>query len=848
MRDNLLAIRNPDCTLCKLHQTADKVCELGKGPDDADIMVVGKMSNSNDWQRELELELEELGLDTTRIYFTQALKCRTFDQNASNPDIKTCRTYLEQEVALIKPKWILALGNEALLATTGRSGITKYRGRVHEGIGGVEVIPTISPSAVKRNPGQRGGYIADLRLFANRVFGIKGGIAPPNYETIDTKEKIKLLKRVLKQTKELDYDVETHSDYFKTDGRIISLSGTCEVVTKTGATKLWAFALPLYHSESPWKSMHRSVLLSLKEELEAIPKVIAWNGSYDAKWMKTYGIDLKPTMDPMLAVHNLNENVQKGLKPQAAARLGVEPWGVDTRSLLQMPLDDVLLYNVLDTWYMYWVKRQLVDELKKSPRIARLLMKLTMPAQQDLIDSELRGIWIDVERLKQRKPIVIQTLADIERRIMEAADLQTENNPLGLKPEDNEWPKDAKGRPRQVNFNASIFARWMLFEWCELPVVERGKEKPDGRPGDPSMAEDILLSLKDRHPVVPIMLERVKWQKYLSSFFNPYEELYDEDHRIHTNFKLAGTVTGRLSSGKNDPDKVSGVRGKLRGVNLQQVPRDNLVRGLFGAPPGWTFVEADYSQIELRIAAFLARERHMLHLYAIGADIHLTTAARVTGLPESQVTKEVRKVVGKPVNFGFLYGMGWKKFIDTAFNNYGAVFTEDQARQARTTYFDLYPGLLPWHNRQRRLVNQFGRVQSPIGRIRHLPDIFSPEQGVRAEAERQAINSPVQGFASDLAVLSMVEINRQFREKRIVANCLGLVHDAINFEIRDDYVARALPIIKDVMEDMSLVRHKFGVHLDVPIISDLQVGQHWGDTRELTVDQVYDYHPEYKGT
>ena len=191
--------------------------------------------------------------------------------------------------------------------------------------------------------------------------------------------------------------------------------------------------------------------------------------------------------------------------------------------------------------------------------------------------------------------------------------------------------------------------------------------------------------------------------------------------------------------------------------------------------------------------------------------------------------------------------MGWRKFIETAFNNYGAEFSEEEAKGARRTFFDLYPGLPAWHNRQRRLVNEHGRVQSPIGRVRHLPDIFSPEQGVRAEAERQAINSPVQGFASDLAVLSMVAINQKFRELGINGYCLGLVHDAINFEIRNDDVPRALPIIKDTMEDMSLVRKKFGVHVDIPIIADLKTGSHWGDTNELSVDQVYDWKPEYSG-
>lgn len=841
------SIRNPNCELCKLHQTASVICQIGVGPPQADIMVVSKMSNSAAWQNELNIELEELGLDVTRIYFTQALKCRTFDQDGSNADVKKCKPYLEAEVAAIQPKWILALGNEALLATTGKSGITKYRGRVHVGISGVDVIPTVSPSAVKRNPGQRGAFIADLRLFVNKVFNIEGGLLPPKYVTIDTKDNLRLLKWVLKQTRELHFDVETHGEYFKPNGRLVSLAGTCEVVDKHGKIKLWCFALPLYHPESPWKSMHRSVLLSLKDELEAIPKSVAHNASYDDKWMLEYGVHLKATFDTMLAVHILNENVQKGLKPQAQSRLGVEPWGIDTKGLLTTPLDEILEYNVLDTWYMYWVKKQLTGELRKQPRLARILMLLTMPAQHDLVDSERRGIWIDVPRLKERKPQVVQILADAEQKIRHAAGLQCNIDPLGLGPDNTEWPKDAKGKPRELNFNASIFARWMLFDWCGLPVEIRGKEKANGDPGDPSMAEDVLIALRDKHPVVDAMLERVKWQKFLSSFLTPYEDLYDDNHRIHTNFKLAGTVTGRLSSGKDDPDKITGTRGKVRGVNLQQVPRDPMIRGLFGSAPGWTFVEADYSQVEMRVAAFLARENHMLHLYAIGADLHLTTAMRVTGLPKAQVTKEIRKKVGKPVNFGFLYGMGWLKFIATALSNYGSHFGEDDAKGARKAYFDLYPGLLPWHARQRRLVHEYGRVQSPLGRIRHLPDIFSPDQGVRAEAERQAINSPVQGFASDLSVLSMVAINQRFREMGLASHCLGLVHDAINFEIRDDDVARALPIIKDTMEDMSLVRRKFGVHIDVPIIADLQTGRHWGDTRELTVDQVYDYKLEYRG-
>jgi len=846
----LIDIRDPDCANCKLSQTADTVCDLGWGKLTSDIMVVCKMPNSTAWQKELELELEEMGLDLGNVFFASALKCRTFEQDASNADIKACRSYLEDEIKLIKPKWILAMGNEALLATTGRSGIMKYRGRIHERPDGIEVIPTISPASVKRNPGQRPGYMADLRLFVNKTKGITGGLKKPHYSVIDTREKLDKLKQVLKVVDDFNFDIETVSDYYKPDGKIVSLSATCILSTSSGP-KSFVFALPLYHPESPWRRKWKAVLQYLRPELKALKNVTAHNGSYDVKWMRWLGIRVKLTFDPMLGLHLLNENIQKGLKPAAMARLGVEPWGIDTRNLLDKPLDDILEYNVLDTWYMYHLKQQVAEELKSQPKLNKLFKHVMVAGANDLVDSEIRGIWIDVDRLRDRTPVVEKKLKEIEDKIIVEAGLGGGRDNLfmpGSVPDSvavPDWPvlKVLKTRGpvyHEPNFNASKFARWMLFEHLGLPVLERGKEKPNGSPGDPSMAEGVMLALKDKHPVVALMLERVEYQKIMSSFFGPYAELYDEDHRIHTNFKMAGTVTGRLSSGKNDEDKISVSKGKMRGVNLQQVPRNPLVRGVFGAPPGWTFVESDYSQIELRIAAYLSRDRTMLQLYKMGADIHRATAANVLGIPESQVTKDDRKKA-KAVNFGFVYGMGWRKFIQTAFEKYNAIFTEEEARAVREAFFQHFDGLLPWHARQRRLVNKYGRVESPLGRIRHLPDIYSPDQGVRAEAERQAINSPVQGFGSDLAVLSMVAINKKFRKRGIQAHCVGLVHDAINYEIRDDYLAEALPIIKDTMQDMGLVEKKFDLHVDVPIVADVAVGRWWGDKVELTEEQVYDW-------
>lgn len=840
-----LEMYDQHCNKCKMGRgDVDEICEPGFGDLAADIMVVGKMPNSDRYQTALENDLRDSGLpEKHSIFWSSALKCRNFEANASNSDVKACRSYLEAEIAAVKPKWILTLGNEALLSVTGHSGITKWRGRPEEHHGAT-VMPTISPAAVLARPQNRPGYQADLKLFASMVAGkVASDVEMIDYVVVDTLTKLHDLKADLAEASHLSFDIETNIVPLQEHdprARIISLAGTYVVPDEaTREPVARGFAIPLYHPESPFKKTWRSVLRFLAPTITAVPVRIAHNGKFDCRWLRKFGITgLWNTFDTMLAVHMLDENAQKGLKPQAQMRLGVAPWGIDTKDLLSEPLHVVLEYNFLDTYYTYLLYLILRDELKDQRRLLRLDRLLMMPANKNLIAVESRGMWLDVDRLTARRPIAQKKLDDIEDQIKTYL-------PMNKGHFGPEWPRDSKGRLMAINFNASNFARWMLFDWLKLPVLARGKEKPDGSRGDPSMAEGVLLALReepDHHPVVDLMLARIEWQKALSSFFNPYEKLHDANQRVHSSFKLYGTVTGRLSSGKEDTSKLTGRTSAVRGINLQQVPRDPFIRGLFGATPGHTWIEADFSQVELRIAAFCARERTMTRLYQEGADIHMVTAMRMTGKAAKHVTKEERKKA-KPVNFGFLYGMGWMKFILTAFNNYNIRFTESEARAYRRAYFELYPDLLAWHDRQRTLVHMNNRVQSPIGRIRHLPDINSPEQGVRAEAERQAINSPVQGLASDMALNGLNNFCARLKQEDLSdrVHVLGLVHDAINIEAEDAIAGDAMVILKESMEDMDSMKRRFGLNMTVPIVADVKVGRHWGDSVELTPEQVYEF-------
>jgi DNA polymerase I-like protein with 3'-5' exonuclease and polymerase domains len=309
------------------------------------------------------------------------------------------------------------------------------------------------------------------------------------------------------------------------------------------------------------------------------------------------------------------------------------------------------------------------------------------------------------------------------------------------------------------------------------------------------------------------MIKYRKWAKYLSTYILPlWFEHRDQDGRVHSNYKLFGTVTGRLS----------GEGG------IQQIPRDVFIRSLLGATPGWTFVQGDYSQVELRVAAMLANERRMLRMFTVGEDIHMNTAVQTTGKLASEITKEERKKA-KAVNFGFLYGMGAPKFESYAFDNYGVKVTPEEAQETRDRFFESYPGLRPWHERQRRLARRYHRVNSPIGRVRHLPDILSTDKDVQAESERQAINSPVQSMASDLMLMALIRLHARM-SKEGNARILGTVHDSILFEVKHGYEDYWLPIIKETMEDMEYVRRTFGFEVTVPIIADIETGSHWGET------------------
>ena len=327
--------------------------------------------------------------------------------------------------------------------------------------------------------------------------------------------------------------------------------------------------------------------------------------------------------------------------------------------------------------------------------------------------------------------------------------------------------------------------------------------------GSPSTAESVLLRLldMDQSGVVDKVLDFRHWAGYKSRYFDNWLERMDEDCRLHTNYKPFHTVTGRLSS--SDP-------------NLQQVPRDEFIRGLIGGVKDYKVIEVDYSQVELRLVAHYSNDKALLSAFHSNSDIHTITAQAMTGkeFPE----KEERKKA-KAVNFGFVYGMGAEKFKLYARDNFGLSISLDEAKETRKKFFNTYPALLEWHQRQRDTVKRRGYVMNPLGRLRVLNDINSSNEYYRAQAERQAINSPVQSLASDLMLMTLNELNPEFKD-----NLIGTVHDSLLLLIHESKVNESVDKIVRIMENPIIEPYDF--ELRVPIVADVQVGDYWSEGAE----------------
>lgn len=520
------------------------------------------------------------------------------------------------------------------------------------------------------------------------------------------------------------------------------------------------------------RSRFKQIVKKLKEHRV---KCIWQNGKFDTLFIavKT-GIYLPIHEDIMLMGTSYDLAAEHGLKKMAQNYLGVEDWDIKTKEKTSKSKEIVEPYLKCDikyTWelFVYFTKVMSESQMK-------IYKKLLLPAYKMYRKVEDTGIYINLDDYQEVK----DKYADIE------ADKLGQLN-----------------KKYNINWNSAPQKQKVLFDKsCEgLPIL---KLTPAGKPSADASVCKKLASMGYEIPQLIIDFSAANTLNKM--FLNRWEEDASYDGRIHPSFNLTNVISGRTSC--SNP-------------NLQQVPRTKDVRGLFTAPEGRVFFEADYSQLELRIAAHYAKEPTMLKTYASGGDIHTETAKVMTGGREP--TKEERGKA-KAVNFGFLYGMTAKKFVEYAYNSYGQTFTQAEAEAYRNAFFAKYSRLLPWHKEQEEICEMMGGVSNMFGRFRKLPKIYSNQKFERLEAVRRAINTPVQGTGSDILLSAALEVQQTLGPYGL--KIVGTVHDSILGEMPEEDADWMVEEIHKIMAHPKLL-DEFGVELSVALEADVGVGP-WG--------------------
>lgn len=355
----------------------------------------------------------------------------------------------------------------------------------------------------------------------------------------------------------------------------------------------------------------------------------------------------------------------------------------------------------------------------------------------------------------------------------------------------------------EFNISSSSQLRDILFETLELPT--EGIKK--GKTGYSTAASE-LEKLREYHEIIPLIEEYRELEKLRNTYIDVLPTLvHPKTGRIHTSFNQAVAATGRLSS--SDP-------------NLQNIPiRTALgkeIRNAFVAAPGYKLVAADYSQIELRIVAHLAKDETLLKTFREGKDIHTATAAVIHGIPESNVTKDIRRTA-KEVNFGVLYGMGaWGLASRTG-------ISRAEAKQFIDTYFERFSGVKTYLDDTIKFAEKHGYVETLYGRRRYIPELDSTNYQLRNAAERMAINMPVQGTAADIMKVAMIRVWNSMHEtwKSDDVKMLLQVHDELVLEVKEELVDQVAKMLQ--VEMMKVCA------LDVPVVVDAHIGDRWGELK-----------------
>ena len=417
----------------------------------------------------------------------------------------------------------------------------------------------------------------------------------------------------------------------------------------------------------------------------------------------------------------------------------------------------------------------------KEYEIEEVFKNIEMPLLPVLAEMEKNGILVSREKLEKLESKIQKEIDSLEGRIYGTAG-------------------------EEFNINSPKQLGQILFE--KLGINSKRAKKTSG--GAVSTREESLAEFRDEHAIINLILEYRENFKIQTTYVRALQSLIGEDGRVHTEFVQTGAATGRLSS---------------RNPNLQNVPQESKwsrdLRAVFEAPKGYSLLSFDYSQIELRVFAAVAQDKTMIEAFKKGVDIHTLTASKVLGVGLDEVSKEDRRLA-KALNFGLLYGMGVAAFAKSS------GLTRERAKEFVEAYFREFSEIRDWQERTKQEARKFGYTKTLTGRRRYLPAINSFAQQFAAEAERAAINHPLQGLAADIMKMAIVKSKNKLVQEKFYGEKIRMlltIHDELLFEVADDIIEEAGDLVRREMESV--------FDLGVPLKVEISKGKDWGNLNRL---------------
>ena len=587
------------------------------------------------------------------------------------------------------------------------------------------------------------------------------------YNLVDDDDGMKALVKTLTQAKRFAFDTET-SGLNAMEASLVGMSFSAEAHAGS--------YVPV--NPNTWPAI-RDIFKPLLED----PKltIVGQNLKYDGKIMARHGVDLtQATMEDTMVAHYLLEPDQPhGMDALAQAFLDYQcipitdllgKKGKNQKSMADIPPAEVVNYACEDADITLQLADVLIPKLEEEG-LAALFRDVEMPLLSVLMDMELEGVALDTAHLAQFSDTLAQELDALQRSIQGHAGV-----PFNV------------DSPKQLGD--------VLFEHLEIPAkVKKTKT------GQYPTSEAVLSKLKDKHPIVGEVLEYRKLKKLRSTYVEPLPSLlHSETGRVHTTYMQVVAATGRLSS--KDPN--------LQNIPIRTAQGREIRKAFVPRSANHVLVAADYSQVELRIAAAMSEEQGLIEAFQKGEDIHAATAAKVFGVPLDDVSREQRSQA-KAVNFGILYGQGAFGLAE----NLG--ISRKEAKAIIEAYHSQFSGLEAFTQTCVAQAREAGYASTLLGRRRPLPDIHSNNAVVRAFAERNAVNTPIQGSAADIIKVAMIEVAREM--KGMESKLIMQVHD----ELVVDAVESELDDVKDL-----LVRcMERAIKLSVPLDVEVSHGQTW---------------------